>query len=211
MSQHHLTVHTTTGRTIKLTAGWDNSMLKRFFLVLRDERRPAPDSDEGWRQEYGGMLYYDSDERGGLYHIGDVERKLEENHIPFSEDHVAAFGPDGKLVTNPNLLPLLCELLQERDGDLPTNRTKHWDNEPLPPVPSSEELAKTAEWDRQYIYRYKLHDPHPVFSPENWKTWLDEQDNVCPYENWVRMQLVDIGLMPVLQAVVASTEGQHNG
>jgi hypothetical protein len=126
MSQHHLTVETIRGTKLKLVAGYD-PRLYRFFLTVS-----KPDAEEH-------EVLYDSDTTyRGLPHIGDVEEQLEKLQIPFSEEHTFQqqhFEPDKPVVYNPKLLPLLCEILLEKDEptDVPRNKIKFWDNEPLEP------------------------------------------------------------------------------
>lgn len=207
MSQHHLTVQTIHGTTLKLVAGWDWP-LRQFFLSLTDMRITTYEpGDELLPEGLTQMTAYDSTETldglRGFRSIGDVEHQLNKHGIPFSFDHELerrVYAPDSPIVFNTRLLPLLCELLNEQDGERPKldQKLKLWDQEPEGKTISELEVEheKQQRFETEYNKRYTTQAPHSLYTVDNWNTWVgklpnDQITELRPYEQWVRMNIAD--------------------
>ena len=83
MSQHHMTVTSLSGATVKLVAGFD-PRLQVFFLSLRDVRVNALDEEQDEENPDFTLLNYDSlGDAQAMRSIGDVEGVLEEYAVLF--------------------------------------------------------------------------------------------------------------------------------
>ena len=152
MSQHHLSVITQQGATVKLVAGFD-PRLREFFLSLRDVRLSEPDetpellSEQAQAErdaEQADFVNYDSlSEAQPMRHISHVEGLLQEHEIAFGDEQ------DNPEQDNPQLLPLLMVLLKEQQsGGAEVGRTlRDWDAE----ADAEAEAEADAEAERGFI------------------------------------------------------------
>lgn len=184
MSQHYLRVDTATGHSLNLMAGWDWP-LRQFYLTLCDSRDPdneifdsqaTMEGIQGWRS------------------IADVEQALTKFKIPFGD---IDGNPEQQ---NPKLLPLLCELLNEKDSPRPAldQKQKFWNKEP-DPEPKAPPTPEALEYEREYMKRYTEEEPNPLYTVAMWEAAKPQlrAENVnnngewfaTHYQNWVRMQI----------------------